>query len=76
MSDQEDKKQRSASDYGGGEDFWFESINEKVDNNEQRGVENRIYLGKIDVKVTWIVRILGAIITAGAVRYSVMVFGL
>lgn len=56
-------------------DYWYDSIGEKVDENEQRGVENRIYLEKIDVKVTWIVRILAAIITAGAVRYSVMVFG-
>ena len=67
------EKEKPPSDWG---EYWHESISARVDNNEKTVVENRIYLEKIDVKVTWLVRIIAAIITAGAVRYSVIIFSI
>lgn len=57
-------------------EYWYSDLAETTDANETRSIENRIYLERIDLKVTWVIRILIAIISAGAIRYVGLLFGI
>lgn len=40
---------------------WFEEIEGKVDDNEQRSQKNENYLVRIDYRTVWIIRLLVAV---------------
>lgn len=75
--------ERSADDFTrGGEDsddkepmtgprseYWFEHIEQSVDENSKRSRENKLILSRLDLRTTWIMRILLAIVGTVAVTY-------
>lgn len=49
--------------------YWFEHIEKTVENNAERSRKNKMILNRIDLRSTWIMRILLAIIGTVAVAY-------
>lgn len=48
-------------------EYWYEQIESKAEENAKRSRENKLILNRLDLRTTWIMRILiGIIITVGA----------